>query len=395
MQFAVRRNVVGVIGTAALWAVTVVMVSGQAAPAAAPAAAQNPNTLRAEQVFKNVQVLRGTTVQEFMNAMGAFSIALGMSCEDCHSADDRNWAGFAAENPRKQRARMMVLMMQNINRTNFGGRQMITCYSCHRGDSVPKPTATMADVYGGFPPNNPPDIITQAQGAPTADSVFDKYFQAIGGTQRLAALKSYTAQGTSVGYGPEEEPRKVEVFAVAPDRRATIIHTTSGDATTVITPTAAWYAAPYRPVDVLEYTGQDLEAAKIDAIAGFPGSIKTAAANWRVGRPFALDGKDMVHVQGTTATGVNVSLYFDPDTNLLTRQLRFTDSPVGRIPTQIDYSDYRDVAGVKIPFKWTVSAISGRDSFELTQVQPNAQVPATRFNKPAAPKPITERPVNR
>jgi hypothetical protein len=163
----------------------------------------------------------------------------------------------------------------------------------------------------------------------------------------------------------------------------------------VITPAAAWYAAPYRPVDVLEYTGQDLEAAKVDAILAFPGGIKTAAANWRVGRPFTLDGKDMVHVQGTTPAGVNVSLYFDPDTNLLARQLRFTDSPVGRIPTQIDYSDYRDVAGVKIPFKWTVSAISGRDSFELTQVQPNAQVAATRFNKPAAPKPIAERPVNR
>jgi hypothetical protein len=51
----------------------------------------------------------------------------------------------------------------------------------------------------------------------------------------------------------------------------------------------------------------------------------------------------------------------------------------------VDYSDYREVAGVKMPFRWIVSWLDGRDSFELTDVQPNARIDATRFARPAAP----------
>jgi photosynthetic reaction center cytochrome c subunit len=374
-----RRTLLGVIGGAAIWAAAVAMVSGQAAPAP-----QQP--LLAEQVFKNVKVLRGMSVQEFMGTMGAFSAALGMSCEDCHSADDRNWDGFAADNPRKNMARVMVVMMQAINKQHFGGRQMVTCYSCHRGSDRPKVTPNLADVYGGFPPDNPLDIIQQAPDAPQPEAVLGRYIQAIGGAERVAALKSYTAKGTSVGYGPESQERPVEIYAVAPDRRTTIIHTLSGDSTTTVDGTTAWYAAPYRPVPVLQLTGQDFDGARIDAALGFPGGIGNALTKWRVGRPAFIDGKELTHLQGTSSTGVTVSLYFDPETNLLVRQLRLAESPVGRIPTQVDYEDYRDVAGVKLPFKWTMSGINGRDSFEITEVQPNARVDAARFGKPAPPK---------
>ena len=129
MKFgSTRTHRLGSSGTAAAWWLAVVMVSGQAAPAARAGS----RSCR-KQVFKNVKVLRGISVQEFMGTMGAFSAALGMSCEDCHAADDRNWDGFAADNPRKNMARVMVVMMQTINKTHFGGRQMVTCYSCHRG----------------------------------------------------------------------------------------------------------------------------------------------------------------------------------------------------------------------------------------------------------------------
>ncbi len=373
-----RRTLLGAIGGAAIWAAAVAMVSGQAAPAQ-----QQP--LLAEQVFKNVKVLRGTSVQEFMGTMGAFSAALGMSCEDCHSADDRNWDGFAADNPRKNMARVMVVMMQAINKQHFGGRQMVTCYSCHRGSDRPKVTPNLADVYGGFPPDNPLDIIQQAPDAPQPEAVLGRYIQAIGGAERVAALKSYTAKGTSVGYGPESQERPVEIYAVAPDRRTTIIHTLSGDSTTTVDGTTAWYAAPYRPVPVLQLTGQDFDGARIDAALGFPGGIGNALTKWRVGRPAFIDGKELTHLQGTSSTGVTVSLYFDPETNLLVRQLRLAESPVGRIPTQVDYEDYRDVAGVKLSFKWTMSGINGRDSFEITEVQPNARVDAARFARPAPP----------
>ena len=80
-----------------------------------------------------------------------------------------------------------------------------------------------------------------------------------------------------------------------------------------------------------------------------------------------------------------VRLYFDKESGLLVRLIRYTDSPVGLNPTQIDYADYREVAGVKMPFRWTVTWLDGRSIIELTDVQPNASVDAAKFARPAAP----------
>jgi outer membrane lipoprotein-sorting protein len=76
------------------------------------------------------------------------------------------------------------------------------------------------------------------------------------------------------------------------------------------------------------------------------------------------------------------------ESGLLVRSVRYTDSPVGRIPTQIDYSDYRDVAGVKMPFKWTTTWLDGRDMFEISEVQPNVAIDAAKFARPSAPVPV-------
>src|SRR5205085_8475691 len=72
---------------------------------------------------------------------------------------------------------------------------------------------------------------------------------------------------------------------------------------------------------------------------------------------------------------------------LLVRQVRYTDSPVGMNPTQVDYADYRDVAGVKMPFKWTVTWTDGRSVIQLTDVKANAPVDAAKFAKPSPPAP--------
>src|SRR5512134_954249 len=152
-----RRAIAGVGAAAVVWVSAIVVTSGQGgAAAAAPP--------MAEQVFKNVQVLKGISVNEFMGTMGVFSAALGMSCEDCHAADDSKWENYATDNPRKQTARRMVLMMAAINKTNFGGRQVVTCYSCHRGADRPKLTPNLATLYT-TPPEDPNDFIGQARNA--------------------------------------------------------------------------------------------------------------------------------------------------------------------------------------------------------------------------------------
>jgi photosynthetic reaction center cytochrome c subunit len=70
--------------------------------------------------------------------------------------------------------------------------------------------------------------------------------------------------------------------------------------------------------------------------------------------------------------------------------VRSTETPVGRVPTRVDYSDYRTVSGVKVPFKWISTWTDGRTVFQLNSVQLNGAVDPAKFAKPsppAAPKP--------
>jgi hypothetical protein len=223
-----------------------------------------------------------------------------------------------------------------------------------------------------------------------ADQVLDKYIQAVGGAQRLAAFTSFAAKGTNAGYGPEGEKRPVEVYAKATGQRTVITHTADGDSTTTYDGRNGWTAVPHKPapMPVLPLTGDDLAGARLDAQLAFPGTIKQDLVEWRVGFPFTIGDRDVIVVQGKTGAGrPPVKLFFDGESGLLVRQLRYVDSPLGRIPTQIDYADYRTVAGVKIPFRWTVTWTDGRETIELTDVQPNAAIPAARFAKPAPPVP--------
>jgi len=348
---------------------------GQAPAARAPLA---------EEVFKNVQVLRGIPVNEFMGTMGIFSASLGMSREDCHRSGDSSWANYATESPRKQMARAMVTMMATINKQHFGGRQVITCFSCHRGADRPKATPNLATVYGAPPPEDPRDEVAPATGAPTADAVFDKYLAAVGGAARAAALTGFTATGTSTGYGPDSEPQPFELAARAPNQRAARVRAADGDRATVFDGRSGWIAAPHRPVDVLALGGADLDGLRIDAELAFPSRIKQVAGQWRVGAASVIGDREVQVVQGTGSGGALVTLFFDADSGLLVRQVRYVPSPVGRLPTQVDYADYRDVAGVKLPFKWKLTWLDGKDTVELKDVRPNVAVDAGRFARPAA-----------
>ncbi len=60
-------------------------------------------------------------------------------------------------------------------------------------------------------------------------------------------------------------------------------------------------------------------------------------------------------------------LYFDQQSGLLVRLVRYGDTALGLLPTQIDYADYRDTNGVKIPYRWTLARPSGRFTIQVTR----------------------------
>ncbi len=344
-----------------------------------PLAAQKPPV--AEDVFKNVQALKGIPVDEFMSTMGVFSAALGMSCEDCHASNDATWENYALDtSPRKKMARRMIQMVTTINKENFGSRQMITCWTCHRGSSSPKVTPNLATLYSLQ--DEPDDVIMPGQNVPTADAILDKYIRAAGGAERLSRLTSFIAKGASVGYGPEGTSRAVEIYSKAPAQRITIIHTANGDSVTVVDGRNGWSAVPLKPLRVIELTGTALEGAKLEAALSFPSHIKELLTKWRVGFPTTIGDRDVQVAQGTGPGGLLATLYFDSESGLLVRLIRYSDSIVGRTPTQIDYSDFREVGGIQMPFKWTVSWLDGKENFDIKEIQVNVPIDAAKFSKP-------------
>ena len=386
MRFGSKQIACGAVATAALWLLSVALVVGQAPQTGAPTAAQGQ--MAAEQVFKNVTVLKGIPVDEFMGTMGVFSAALGFSCEDCHTASSNDWANYAKDvSPRKTMARQMVTMMQGINKQYFGGRQVVTCFTCHRGSNRPKVTASLDILYGAPPPDELDVLVLPAgAGGPTAAQILDKYLAAIGGAQRAAAITSFLAKGMYSGYGPEGFPRPLEIYAKAPNQKTVrVVDPQAGDNLTVFNGTAGWQSAPFKPIDVLEYHGADLDSLRADAEMVFPGNIKTMLTAMRTSNDFINDRTVLV-VQGNKGNAI-VTLYFDEETALLTRSVRSIPSPVGRLPFRMDYSDYRDVNGVKLPFKWELKWLDGRSNFEIENYQMNVTIDAARFNKPAPPKP--------
>ena len=117
-----------------------------------------------------------------------------------------------------------------------------------------------------------------------------------------------------------------------------------------------------------------------------PGKIKQAFSNWRAGAA-TIDDKEVSVVQGNNAGKPPVKLYFDKTSGLLAREVRYTPTPIGLVVAQVDYSDYRPVAGVQIPFKLLFTWSDGQSTVELSDVQPNPPIDAAKFNKPATPPP--------
>jgi len=335
----------------------------------------------ADDVYQDIRLLKGLTVDAFLDTMGFFSASTNMNCIDCHglpaAGDEKHYADQTAL---KTTARRMIVMMQTINKQNFGGANVVTCNTCHRGAEHPKPTPSLLVQYSE--PVEDPDefeVGRTLDGTPTADQVFDKYIQALGGAQRLDAIKSIVAKGAYVGYDTEHEDRPVDVYLKAPGLRATVVHYRTGDGTNTYDGSTAWTSQLDARVPLMELTGGQLEGAKIDATVYFPTNLRKLRGTWKIGMT-SIDGRDVVAAVGA-GPQPPVKLYFDKGSGLLVRLVRYIQLPIGRIPVHTDFEDYREVggSGVKMPFKWTSTWVDGQSTTTLTDAQANVPVDAARF----------------
>ena len=128
-----------------------------------------------------------------------------------------------------------------------------------------------------------------------------------------------------------------------------------------------------------------MDGVKLDSDLAFPAGLKQALTGWRTGFPATFINDRPVQVVQAMAGGTRVKLFFDQQTGLLTRVVRYSQTIVGPVPIQIDYSDYREVAGVKMPFEWRLTWTDGQSTYILSEVQPNAAIDPARFAQPVAP----------
>jgi len=328
----------------------------------------------AEQAFKNIQVLKGTPADQIFPAMQFIAASLGVECEFCHvqgkfDADDK---------PAKKTARQMIVMTLAINKDSFNSRKEVTCYSCHRGahDPVGTPPVLTSDAA---PEHAEPAPAASSGAQPTADQILEKYVAAVGGAEALHKITSRVSKGKII-FGGHETP--IELFAKAPDKRMSITHSASGDSITAFDGQAGWLGNTGRAPR--EMSAQENEAAKLDADFYFPTHIKEIFSGFRVGRPDKIGDQQAYTLICMRQGQPPVRLYFDQSSGLLLRQIRYADTPVGRNPTQIDYADYREVDGVKVPFRWTLARVNGRFTIQIEEAKQNVPIDDAKFVKPAA-----------
>lgn len=403
MKFGARRTGIRVMGAAIIGVMGIASALGQTGPQRLADVDPEAKPLMAEQVFKNVQLLKGISVKEFMETMGFFAASTNKTCTTCHGDESAgSWERYADDPPQKQTARKMMIMVDSLNRSYFGGKREVTCYSCHRNAERPRITPILAEQYGVPPAEDPEDIARQAPGQPSPDQVLDKYVQALGGAQKLASFTSFVAKGTYQGYDdPAKSP--VEIYAKAPSEFSQVVHGPAGASSWVDDGRSVWVAQSQldTPVPLLALSAGDLDGAHVESQLYFPGQIKQLLSNLRVGFPVSgvtsilpndvgvgVDERELTVLEGTTAAGTKVKLYFDPTSGLLVRMVRFTNLPVGFIPTETDYSDYRDVSGIKVPFRVNKTWVDGRSVTELSSFEMNAPIDKSKFAKPAPPAPI-------
>ncbi len=338
----------------------------------------------AEAVFKNIQVLKGVSSDQLIPAMRFITASLGVECGYCHVQDH-----FDKDDKKpKQIARDMMRMMFAIDKDTFEGNREVTCYSCHRGSLKPE----AAPIVGSEVQVKPQTTAALAEdklpvNMPTADQLIDNYIRALGGAAAIENITSREEHGTTTLGG---QAIRFEVFNRNPDKQAVIRHMPSGDSTTVFDGHEGWSSVPGRPVRDMH--GADLDAAQMDADLHFPLHIKQVFAELRVEYPEKIGDREAYVVSGARDGQPLVKFYFDERSGLLERVVRYAPSPLGLVPTRIDFADYRNVDGVESPFRRTVAQPGESSTFQVEQVRQNVPIDDAEFAKPTAPGQESSRP---
>jgi photosynthetic reaction center cytochrome c subunit len=337
----------------------------------------------AEEQFKNIQVLKGIPADQLIPAMQFIAASLGVECEFCH---DHQAMDNDDKKPKKI-ARQMMTMMREIDKNNFEGRLEVTCYSCHRGAAKPVSIPVIKEEETAGPGAAGKKSVEYAA-LPKPEEFLDKYLTAVGGAGAVQRITSRVQKGKLEAFGGQTFP--AEVYSKAPGKRVSLMHLQGGDSVTAFDGQRGWLSVPGRPAHMMSTSESD--AARLDADLQFPVHVKTMYPKFKIESGEKIDGHETYLVEGQAEGRPPLRLYLDKQTGLLVRLVRYAQSPLGLNPTQIDYADYREADGLRVPFRWTVARPGNRFTIQVEEMTQNVPVDDAKFAPPPPPPAPPQQP---
>jgi len=331
--------------------------------------------------YKNVQILKDVPPDMMQPTMQFMEIALGVHCVYCHDAD--NTKRDLDTKPEKGVARRMLQMVADINRTQFAGKQVVTCYTCHQGNTIP----TTVLPFNG----EGDDVIAAAPQPPTVDQLIDRYIAALGGADAIAKVPGRTLHGVVTNYAHLDEVHQerapttvtpVEIVAKGPDKRMVIQHNIAADAVQTFNGAGSWARAGAGAATPLR--ADLLEVARLENAVMVPAQLKTLLTGLKVEGQEKIGDRTTWVVSGASEWLPQVKLYFDRDTAYLLSLSYQQKSGFCCHVFRIDYDNFLVKGGVRMPMKWTING--PRESivvyeFDAAEIAP---VDDARFARPAA-----------
>ena len=290
----------------------------------------------AGQKFKNIKVLNDMPADQMGQVMNIMSASLGVDCKMCHVSNDKDFEKDGIDH--KDIARKMIKMTWEINKTFFEGKPEVSCNTCHVGHERPVALPSL------LPPAPPVERPKQPAVKPTVDEILAKYETALGGKDALARVKSRYIKANRVEPdGKTVEPE--EIWLKGGKYRS---ETKYGDYLV----TELFDGKDARKLgntEAIELKAFEAEQMKRDAQLFANPDIRSIYAKLDFRFLNRIDGREVYMVTATTADNRREQLVFDVLTGQLVRRVASAMTVIGQFQYQVDYSDYKDLGGVKLP----------------------------------------------
>jgi len=366
-----------------------VMVGWNARTAQTQSAADKP----VEQVRKNIQVLKGLPDSQLFLVMNFVGDSLGVNCDHCHVKGDKNpqtgedtWLWERDDKKEKAVGRDMMRMVLELNRIGFNRQGAVTCYTCHRGSTRPERMAPLPprDYFAEALKPQPARVL------PTAQEVIAKYLTVVGANRQDILSKAIVMRGTVEKVERAKASGPTEI--IVKQNKAHMTETlTSGVVTRGWNGTTAWVQSGGR---INQASGESLKALKATptttiAADGLFSAIKIpdSASRATLIGVARINDRETYQVIIDDSSTRSSQFCFDVDTGLLLRRVNVSNTMLGPLNVQWDFSDYRDVSGIKLPFLIRTSDVSSYDTVvrRFSEINIDSSVNENVFDIPRGP----------